>query len=185
MDAVTDAAGWKPKVAASELSDTSVVTGRGFAWFYDDASASAGTQAAAVADVEVNKKTGKVRVSHVYGGVSSGLVISPGLVENQISGAIVYVTSRLLVEELRFSKTRVTSLDWITYPILRFKDAPKVTPVVVQRTDLPPLGVGEPVTMAATGAIANAVFDATGVRIRQAPLTPSRVRAALRAAGVG
>jgi nicotinate dehydrogenase subunit B len=183
MDAVTKAAKWEPRVAASNLSDANVVNGRGFAWFYDDASASAGTQAAAVADIEVNKKTGKIKVKHVYGGASSGLIVSPGLIENQISGAIVYITSRLLVEELRFTKTHVTSLDWVTYPILRFKDAPEVTPVVVQRTHLQPLGAGEPVTMAATGAIANAFFDATGVRVRQAPLTPSRVKAALRAGG--
>ena len=72
---------------------------------------------------------------------------------------------------------------WFSYPIMRFKEAPQVTPVVVQRTDLTPLGAGEPVTMAAGGAIANAVFDATGVRIREAPLTPPKVRAALKAVG--
>ena len=94
------------------------------------------------------------------------------------------ITSRTLVEQLSFSKTNVTSLDWATYPILRFKEAPKVTPIVVQRTDLQPGGVGEPVSMAATAAIANAVFDATGVRMRQAPFTPAKVRAALKAAGV-
>jgi nicotinate dehydrogenase subunit B len=140
--------------------------------------------AATVADVEVNIKTGKIVAKHIYSGVSSGLIISPGLVENQISGAMVYMASRTLVEQVRFSKTNVTSADWVSYPIMRFKEAPNVTPIVVQRTDLTPLGAGEPVTMAGGGAIANAVFDATGVRIRQAPMTPPRVRAALKAAGV-
>ena len=87
-------------------------------------------------------------------------------------------------EELRFSKTHVTSLDWVTYPILRFKDAPEVTPVIVQRADLQPLGAGEPTSMGASAAIANAFFDATGIRIRLAPLTPAKVRVALKGAGI-
>ena len=86
-------------------------------------------------------------------------------------------------EQLVFSKTRVTSSDFVTYPILRFKDHPKITAIVVQETDLPPSGVGEPVTLVAAAAVANAFFDATGVRLRTAPYTPARVRAALKAAG--
>jgi nicotinate dehydrogenase subunit B len=183
MDAVVKAANWQPRVAASRLSDATVVRGRGFAWFYDDAEGTS-AQAATVADVEVNKKTGKVTVKHVDQGLSAGLIVSPGLVENQIVGAMNYIASRTVVEELRFTRSRVTSLDWVSYPILRFADAPTVTPVVVQRRDLQPLGAGEPVSMAASAAIANAFFDATGVRIRQAPLTPDRVRAVLKAAGV-
>jgi nicotinate dehydrogenase subunit B len=183
LNAVTKAANWQPRVAASNLSDATVVTGRGFAWFYDN-SEGTNSQAATVVDLEVNKKTGKIVVKHVYQGLSAGLIISPGLVENQIVGAMNYITSRTVVEDLRFSKTNVTSLDWVSYPILRFKDAPKVTPIVVQRTDLQPLGAGEPVSMAATAAIANAFFDATGVRMRQAPFTPPKVRAALKAAGM-
>jgi len=76
----------------------------------------------------------------------------------------------------------VTSQDWVTYPILRFKDTPLVTDVVVQRTDQPSLGSGEPVTCPLIGAIANAFFDATGVRMHEAPMTPGRVRATLKAA---
>jgi nicotinate dehydrogenase subunit B len=183
INAVTKAANWQPKVSASNLSDATTVTGRGFAWFYDN-SEGTNSQAATVVDLEVNKKTGKIVVKHVFQGLSAGLIISPGLIENQIVGAMNYITSRTVVEQLSFTKTSVTSLDWVSYPILRFKEAPKVTPVVVQRTDLQPLGAGEPVSMAATAAIANAFFDATGVRMRQAPLTPPRVRAALKAAGI-
>jgi len=181
INAVTKTANWQPKVAASNLSDANVVTGRGFAAYYDNQWTN--SLAATVADVEVNKKTGKIVAKHIYQGVSAGLIISPGLVENQIVGAMVYIASRTLVEQVRFNKTNVTSLDWVSYPIMRFKDSPKVTPIVVQRTDLQPLGVGEPVSMAATAAIANAFFDATGVRMRQAPFTPDKVRAALKAAG--
>ena len=87
-------------------------------------------------------------------------------------------------EEVTFDKGRVTSLDWVSYPILRFKDHPAVTTVVVQRTDLQSTGNGEPPTAAAAASIANAFFDATGVRLYEVPMTPARVRAALKAAGV-
>jgi CO/xanthine dehydrogenase Mo-binding subunit len=178
LSAVTKAAKWQPKVAASTHQSSDVRVGRGFAMYYDNPWTN--SAAATVADVQVNVKTGKVVAKHLYSGVSAGLIISPGLVENQISGGMIYMASRTLVEQVRFSKTNVTSTDWFSYPIMRFKEAPQVTPIVVQRTDLPPQGAGEPVTMAAGGAIANAVFDATGVRIRQAPLTPSKVRTALK-----
>ena len=83
------------------------------------------------------------------------------------------------------SKSYVTSTDWVTYPILRFKDSPGFTPIVVQRTDQPSLGSGEPPTCPIIGAIANAFYDATGVRLHEAPFTPSRVRATLAAAKAG
>jgi CO/xanthine dehydrogenase Mo-binding subunit len=176
MSAVTKAAGWQPKVPASNLSDANVVTGRGVAWSNVQSTTS---PAAAVADVSVNKKTGKITVSHIYQAFNAGLVIYPGDVANQVVGGVTQIVSRLLTEELRYTKTRVASLDWVSYPILRFKDAPKVTPIVVQDTGAPPSGVGELVTMAAAAAVANAFFDATGVRLREAPHTPGRVRAAL------
>ena len=91
---------------------------------------------------------------------------------------------RPLIEELTFSKSRVTSLDWVSYPILRFKDSPTVTTVSIQRADLPSTGSGEPVNAPVAAAVANAFFDATGVRIRRAPMTPARVRAVLKAASV-
>ena len=183
IEAVTKAADWKPRVAGSGLSDAQVVKGRGFAVYYDNQWTN--SQAATVADVEVNKKTGKVVAKHIYQAVSTGLIISPGLIENQIVGAMVYIASRTLVEELSFTDKRVTSLDWVSYPIMRFKDAPAVTPIAVQRKDLQPRGAGEPVSMAATAALANAFYDATGVRMRTAPFTPERVRAVLASKGAG
>jgi len=181
LQAVTKAANWQPKVAASKLSADDVVTGRGVAWsnVYLDQ-----VPSAAVADVVVNKKTGKVTVKHVYQAFSAGLLISPGLVENQLVGGITQIVSRVMVEQLQFAKTHVVSSDFVSYPLLRFKDSPAVTPIAIQRTDTDPQGVGEPVAVVAPAAIANAIFDATGVRIRTAPFTPARVRAALRAAGV-
>jgi nicotinate dehydrogenase subunit B len=181
MDAVTKAADWQPKVPASSLSDANTVSGRGFAWSNVYLTYS---PTAAVADIEVNKTSGKVTVKHVYIGFSAGLVINPGLVENQVVGGTTQIVSRLMVEQLRYSKTNVTSSDFVTYPLLRIKDAPGVTPIVLQYTDIPPSGVGEPVTVATPAAIANAFFDATGVRLPTAPYTPARVRKALKAAGV-
>jgi nicotinate dehydrogenase subunit B len=86
----------------------------------------------------------------------------------------------VLKEEVTFDQTGVTSLDWASYPILRFAEHPEVTPVVVQRLEEPSTGAGEEVMGATAAAIANALFDATGVRVRQYPITPERVRAALR-----
>src|SRR5262249_42469257 len=110
--------------------------------------------------------------------------VNPDLIRNQMVGNLTQSTSRALWEEVTFNENNVTSVDWVTYPILRFKDFPKLTLVVVQRTDQPSLGSGEPVTGPPLGAIANAFYDATGVRTHEAPLTPGRVRATLKAAGV-
>jgi nicotinate dehydrogenase subunit B len=115
--------------------------------------------------------------------VVAGLMAAPAQAENNMSGALIMGVSRALAEEVTFDKGRVTSLDWVSYPLLRFKDHPAVTNVVVQRTDLQATGNGEPPTAAAAAAIANAFFDATGVRLYEAPMSPPRVRAALKAAG--
>ena len=179
LDAVANAAGWKPKVAASSLGSGNVVTGRGVAL-----GGFANSQVGLVADVSVNKKTGKIGVTHLYASQINGLTISPGLVQNQMSGNLIQGLSRGLFEQVAYNKSRVTSLDWVSYPILRFKDSPPVTTVSIQRTDLPSTGSGEPVNAPVAAAVANAFFDATGVRIRQAPMTPAHVRAALKAAGV-
>jgi nicotinate dehydrogenase subunit B len=136
-----------------------------------------------VVEIEVNKKTGVIKVLQMYNGIDAGLAVNPALVENQMTGAAIQGLSRALSEEVRFNKSRVLGLDFVSYPILRFKDHPPVTNVVVQRTDKVPLGVGEPTTTPVAPAVANAFFDATGVRIREAPMTPARVRAVLRAAG--
>jgi nicotinate dehydrogenase subunit B len=151
------------------------VTGRGIA-----VGTHLSSYAAAVAEIEVNKETGQIIAKHMYGALDAGQTVNPGFVENQISGMLIQATSRILKEEVTFTKTRVTSLDWDSYPILRFAEHPEVTPIVVQRLDQPSTGAGEEVLGPAAAAIANAFFDATGVRLRQYPLTPARVQAVLR-----
>jgi CO/xanthine dehydrogenase Mo-binding subunit len=184
LDATTKAASWQPRVMASNLSDANVVRGRGVAWSNAD-NTKTYAQTAAVADIEVNRKSGKVTVKHVYQAVSAGLAVSIDGVTNQVVGGATQIVSRLLGEQYRYGKTHVTSTDFVSYPIMRFRDAPKVTPMVIQWNSLPTLGVGEPVAMVAAAAVANAFFDATGVRMRTAPFTPARVRATLAAGGAG
>ncbi len=173
-------ANWQPGVAAQNLSKDNIVTGRGFG------NGTHGTAAisAAVVDIEVNKKTGKITVKHIYNAIDAGLAFNPEGIENQMVGGSIMGVSRALNEAVSFNKQRVTSLDWVTYPILRFKDAPTITNVVVQRLDKLPTGAGEPPICPIPAAIANAFFDATGVRIRTGPMTPARVRDTLKAAGV-
>jgi CO/xanthine dehydrogenase Mo-binding subunit len=184
LNAAAQAANWKPKVAASNLSKADVVTGRGVALAAGDQGAHPrGTYGAVVADIEVNKKTGRIVVKHLYAAQDSGMAINPGLLENQIIGMVIQAASRTF-EAVVFNKSRVTSLDWVTYPILRFKDSPNVTAVVLNRPDVPPNGGGQEVHPHPPAAIANAFFDATGVRIQQVPMTPAVVRATLAAAGV-
>jgi len=177
LNAAAAAAGWMPRVAASALSDAEVVTGRGIGIGTHHVSFGA-----AVAEIEVNRKTGAILVKKLYGAIDAGLTVNPALVEAQISSMLVQAVSRMLKEEVTFSASNVTSLDWESYPMLRFAEHPDVVPVVVQRMTEPSTGAGEEVMGSAGAAIANAVFDATGVRLRQYPMTPQRVRAALGAA---
>jgi nicotinate dehydrogenase subunit B len=176
LDAVSSASNWKPKVAASSLATGNTVKGRGVA-----IGGFANAMPAIVADITVNKKTGKITVDHLYAAQDAGTTVNPASVENQIEGCLVQGTSRALLEQVSFNRVRQTSLDWVTYPIIRFKEAPAVTTVVVQRLDQPAAGSGEPTTAAVAAAIANAFFDATGVRLYRAPMTPAYVRSALAA----
>ncbi len=106
-------------------------------------------------------------------------MINPDGVRHQIHGNVIQSTSRVLKEEVNFSSTAVTSLEWGAYPILGFPEVPDVDVLMIPRPDEPPLGAGESASVPSAAAIANAVFDATGVRFRELPLTPERVRAAL------
>jgi nicotinate dehydrogenase subunit B len=175
LDAVAKAANWTTRRAASNLSKAKVVTGRGIGVGTHLAS-----YGAAIAEIEVDKETGRIRAKHMYGAIDAGLAVNPGNIENQISGQLVQTVSRMLKEEVKFNKTNVTSLDWNSYPILRFEECPEITPIVVQRLNERSTGAGEEVMAGAAAAIANAFFDATGVRMQEYPFTPSRVLAALR-----
>jgi nicotinate dehydrogenase subunit B len=185
LDAVADASHWQPRVAASALSSDEIVYGRGVALGGTGSGAYSCTYAAAVAEIEVNKATGQITVHHLYTAQDYGLVINPDLVENQAQGMAVQAVSRLLMEEVQFDKAAVTSLDWESYPILRFKDAPKVTHISISRPDITPGPGSEELMPPVTAAVANAFFDATGVRMTSAPLRPDRVRSSLESAGAG
>lgn len=174
LDAVAKAAKWDARTSASNLSKSKIVTGRGIGVGTHLAS-----YGAAVAEIEVNKETGRVTAKHLYGAIDAGLAVNPGNIENQISGQLIQTASRMFKEEVTFNTTNVTSLDWNGYPILRFEESPQITPIVVQRLNERSSGAGEEVMAAAAAAIANAFFDATGVRMKEYPLTPARVLAAL------
>jgi nicotinate dehydrogenase subunit B len=176
MDAVVQASHWTPRVANSASTGRRIAIGRGIGLGTHIVS-----RGAAVAEIEVDRDTGDVKVKHLYGALDAGLVVNPALVENQIVGMLTQAASRALIEEVQFTATNVTSLDWRTYPVLRFADHPETTAIVVQRLDERSTGAGEEVIGAAVGAIANAFFDATGARMREYPMTPERVRAALKA----
>jgi nicotinate dehydrogenase subunit B len=111
------------------------------------------------------------------------LIINPDGVKNQIEGNVIQSLSRALKEEVQFDEMRITSVDWGTYPILTFSEVPEIEIVLMDRPDQPALGAGEPATVITAPAVANAIFDATGVRLRQTPFTPARVREALSEGG--
>jgi nicotinate dehydrogenase subunit B len=178
LRAAVEASGYKPHVPASGLKTDKVVSGWGMALGTHNDS-----YAAVVAHVDVDRKTGKIMVRGLWAGQDSGFAINPDLLANQMSGSMIQGVSKLLHEELMFDKKRVISRDWVTYPILRFKDSPKVQTIVVNRRDRVASGSGEPPLVPTGPAIANAIYDATGVRMTHAPLTPVRVRGFLKAAG--
>jgi CO/xanthine dehydrogenase Mo-binding subunit len=186
LEGAASLAKWQPRVAASSLSGANVVRGRGFGFGHYSNSPAAG-----IVEIEVNKRTGKIRVLDVWATIDPGYAVYPDGLKSNEEGAAIQGVSRVLHEEVAFDTQRVVSTDWVTYPILRFRDAPRVTMHALSRTDVrDPVdggsrstGAGEPASVPMAPAIANAFFDATGVRIREAPLTPARVRNYLRAAG--
>jgi len=130
-------------------------------------------------EVAVDPATGRITVRRVVCAHDCGLVVNPDALKNQIEGCIVQTLSRALHEEVTFDRSRVTSVDWASYPILRFPEAPQVDVILIDRPDQPLLGAGEAATAPVAAALANAVFDATGVRLRTVPFTAERVKAAL------
>lgn len=137
--------------------------------------------AAWVADVDVHRKTGEVQVRRVVVGHDAGLMINPAGVRHQVHGNVLQTTSRAIKESLPIDPRtqRPGGREWGSYPILSFSEVPAVELVLMPRPDEPPLGAGESSSVPGTAAIANAIFDATGVRFREPPFTPERVRAAL------
>jgi nicotinate dehydrogenase subunit B len=137
---------------------------------------------AAIADVSVDRETGRVRVAKLAIAHDCGLIINPDGLRNQIEGNAIQATSRCLKEAVTFDTSGVTSLDWNSYPILRFSEVPEVAIALIDRKHEPVLGAGEATTVVIAPAIANAIHAAAGVRVREAPFTPARVLAALKSA---
>jgi CO/xanthine dehydrogenase Mo-binding subunit len=153
-----------------------ILRGRGIAYLrYSNAS----TYVAAVAEVAVNRKTGEIVVERVCVAHDCGQVINPDGTVNQVEGGTIQTVSRTLVEQVSWDRTRVLSRDWSSYPILRHDKVPKVEVDLIDRPDTPTFAAGEPTPCAIPAAIGNAVFDATGARLREVPFTPERVLPAL------
>lgn len=130
-------------------------------------------------EVAVDRASAAVRVKRVVCAHDCGLVINPDALKNQIEGGIVQTLSRVLFEEVIFDTQRVTSVDWSSYPILTFPDAPEIAVELVNHPELPPLGGGEAASAPVGAALVKAIFDATSARLRQVPFTQARVKEAL------
>ena len=179
VNAVAERAGWKPRPVRQEAeAEGDIVRGRGFAYALYVHSKFPGYGAAWsawIADVAVNKATGDVSVTRVVAGQDSGLMINPDGVRHQIHGNVIQSTSRALMEEVSFDRTSVTAREWGAYPIIKFPEVPEIDVLMLPRQDQPPLGVGKSASVPSAAAIANAIYDATGVRFRELPFTPERI----------
>jgi CO/xanthine dehydrogenase Mo-binding subunit len=131
--------------------------------------------------VAVDPATGKITVRRVACAHDCGLIVNPNALRNQIEGCIVQTLSRTLFEEVKFDASRVTSVDWTTYPILTFPDAPEIEVALLNHPEEPLMGAGEAAAAPVAAALANAVFDATGVLLTTVPFTAARVKTALAA----
>ena len=167
--------GWDKRVSPKKQTAGDVVTGRGIALGTRN-----GTYVGTIAEVEVNRKTGVVKVTRLVCSHDCGLIVNPDALKSTIAANLVQSLGRTTKEEVMFDRSNVTSVDWNTYKVARASDVPAVVDIVlINRPDLPPGGAGEPSSRPTAAAIANAVFDATGARVRQIPLTPATVKAAL------
>jgi nicotinate dehydrogenase subunit B len=184
IKAVAQRAEWTPRPVWQEpVAQGDIVRGRGFAYalyVHGPFPGKPAAWSAWIADVAVNKATGDVSVTRVVAGQDSGLMINPDGVRHQIHGNVIQSTGRALMEEVSFDRNSVTSREWGAYPIIKFPDIPTIDVLMLPRQDQPPLGVGESASVPSAAAIANAIFDATGVRFRELPFTPERILAGLR-----
>lgn len=176
IKAAADKAGWNTRPYPNpQRGKGTVMAGRGFSY-----TERAGTVVAVVAEVEVDRRSGRVWARKFTVAHDCGLIINPKGLELTIEGNVVQATSRTLFEEVAFDRERVLSVDWASYPILEMQDAPeRIDIVLINRPEIPSSGAGEPSTRTVPAAIANAIFDATGLRMRRVPITPERMKAAL------
>jgi nicotinate dehydrogenase subunit B len=170
---------WQSRPSSGRDRDSAVMRGRGIAYIHYKHNE---TYVAMGMEVAVERASGRIRVERVACAHDCGQIINPDGVRAQVEGSILQTLSRVLMEEVQFDRSRVTSVDWSTYPIMRFSDVPKLDIVLIDRPAQPPLGAGEAACTPVAAALANAVFDATGARLRTVPFTPQRVKAALNGA---
>jgi CO/xanthine dehydrogenase Mo-binding subunit len=176
LKAAADKAQWQKRPSPAPATSGSIATGRGIA-----VTQRSNSYIATVADVEVNRTTGQVSVKRIVCSHDCGLMINPDGVKNQVEGNIIQGVSRAMYEEVTFDTNGgVTSLDWKTYPILKFPDVPELDIVLINRPEMQPLGAGEGATITPAACIANAIYDAVGVRLREGPFTPKRVLAGMK-----
>ena len=169
--------GWQPRPSPNRAPLAGrFMSGRGIAYAHYK---QAENYVATAMEVDVEPDSGVIHVRRVACSHDCGLVVNPDGLRNQVEGCIVQTLSRAMHEEVKFDKSRVTSLNWASYPILKMQEVPQIEVALLDRPMLPPLGAGEASTAPVAAALANAVFDATGVRLRSAPFTPERVKAAL------
>jgi len=166
---------WDPRPSPRQQTGE-VLRGRGLAYVhYDLTRAHVGV----VAEVEVTRSTGAIRVARIFVVQDCGQIINPDGIRNQIEGNMVQTVSRTLFEQVTFDRSTVTSQDWSSYPIITFPDVPEVVIDLIDRPEQKALGAGEPSAAVVPAAISNAVFDATGARLRSVPMTPDKMLAAL------
>jgi CO/xanthine dehydrogenase Mo-binding subunit len=186
LEAVAKAYGWEPRPSPKPLDKASILTGRGVAYSFRGQ-----TVVAQIAEVEVHRETGHVWAKRLVCAHDCGLVVNPQSLRRTLECAMLHGLSRALHEEVQFNTEKVTSVDWMSHPTLRHADVPEQIDVVLvngdpnpDRPDLPPYGAGEAALKPMLAAVANAIYDATGVRIRRVPFRDARVLAALKAARV-
>jgi nicotinate dehydrogenase subunit B len=168
---------WEPRQHGSRNPDNSgVFSGRGLSYIHYEL---VRTYVGAVADVEVNAKSGDIRVTRFSIVHDCGQIINPDGTRNQIEGSVVQTMSRTLREQVNFNRSTITSRDWATYPILTFPEIPEIEIELISRPNEAPWGVGEATAAVVPAAISNAVFDAAGIRLRSVPFKPEKVKAAL------
>jgi len=180
MIAVTQAAAqmasWPYRPAASKIGTGRYLTGWGVSSVHYEGTLGYN---GAVVNLTVDTKTGKVVVNHVWSAQDCGPALNPDGMKAQAEGCVMQGISRSLIEELKWNADGITSHDWVSYPVIRFPALPKFDFQIINRPDQPAVGAGEVLITNMPAAIANAIFDATGKRMRQLPFTPARVRAAL------
>jgi len=186
VKAAAQAYGWDTRSSPKPVSSGNILTGRGIAYSFRSQ-----TVVAEIAEVEVNRKTGHVWVKRLVCAHDCGLVINPQGLRGTIEGGMLHSLSRALHEEVKFDTEKVTSVDWNTHPTLTHADTPARIDIVLvngdpnpNRPDLPHYGGGETVCKPMLAAVANAIYDATGVRLRRIPFRDQRVLAALKTAGL-